>query len=280
MDRRAVPAILGVLVLFAGCGGESGTGAGDQSAGAALEHVHGLGVDPADGVLYAGTHHGLFRAEESSVEGPVAGTVQDFMGFTVAGPKHFLASGHPGPGQDAPAALGLLESTDGGRTWETRALSGEADFHALTYRHGTAYGVNSMTGELLASTDLEDWETRSTDQLFDVAVSPEGPDLLLATTPEGLKLSEDGGRSFSPVEGAPPLVLVEWLDDDTVVGVTPEGTVQIRHGGEPDFATGGAIPGRLEAFHAESATEMYAAAGGRLWASTDGGRSFAAWGAG
>jgi hypothetical protein len=65
-----------------------------------------------------------------------------------------------------------------------------------------------------------------------------------------------------------------------IVGVTPNGTVLIRAAGERDFATGGAIPGRLEAFYAESATEMYAAAGGKLWASSDGGRSFEALGAG
>ena len=29
-----------------------------------IEHVHGLGVDPADGVLYAATHYGLFRLPE------------------------------------------------------------------------------------------------------------------------------------------------------------------------------------------------------------------------
>jgi hypothetical protein len=29
-----------------------------------FEHVHGLGVDPADGMLYAATHYGLFRVPE------------------------------------------------------------------------------------------------------------------------------------------------------------------------------------------------------------------------
>lgn len=26
-----------------------------------VTHVHGLGIDPADGTLYAATHHGVFR---------------------------------------------------------------------------------------------------------------------------------------------------------------------------------------------------------------------------
>lgn len=40
----------------------------------------------------------------------------DLMGFTVAGPDRFLASGHPGPGADLPEPLGLVESRDGGQS--------------------------------------------------------------------------------------------------------------------------------------------------------------------
>lgn len=41
------------------------------------------------------------------------------MGFTVAEAKTFLASGHPAPGTDGPGHRGLIESTDGGRTFST-----------------------------------------------------------------------------------------------------------------------------------------------------------------
>jgi hypothetical protein len=71
------------------CGSTSG-------AGVEVAHLHGLGVDPADGTLYAGTHHGLIRLPDGGEATLVADRVQDFMGFTVAGPQHFLASGHPG----------------------------------------------------------------------------------------------------------------------------------------------------------------------------------------
>ncbi|MFN2495114.1 MAG: hypothetical protein ABR608_04290 [Pseudonocardiaceae bacterium] len=45
---------------------------------------------------------------------------EDPLGFTVVGPNHFLASGHPGADQDGPGNVGLIETTDGGRTFRTR----------------------------------------------------------------------------------------------------------------------------------------------------------------
>ena len=60
-----------------------------------MEHVHGLRVDPADGTLYAATHFGLFRVPENGEAERVADRHQDTTGFTVAGPRTFLGSGHP-----------------------------------------------------------------------------------------------------------------------------------------------------------------------------------------
>ena len=276
--RRTVLAAASVALAsaLAGCSGDTTTngttGNGDKVE---LAHVHGLGVDPADGALYAGSHHGLFRAAEGeSLTGPVADRVQDFMGFTVAGPGHFLASGHPGPDQDGPANLGLLESTDSGQTWETRSLAGEADFHALEYRHGTAYGANATTGELLVSADLKTWETRSTLPMADFAVSPDAADTLVATTEQGPALSTDGGRNFEMLDGAPLLLLVSWADDGTLVGVDPDGVIYLRAASATAFVRAGQLPAGPEALHAEDDSTLYAAAGGALWRSTDGGRSF------
>lgn len=78
---------------------------------------------------------------------------QDFMGFTVAGPDRLLASGHPAPGQDLPAALGLIESRDGGRTWQPVSLLGQADFHVLRAAGERVYGFDPASGMLLASGD-------------------------------------------------------------------------------------------------------------------------------
>ncbi len=256
-------------------------GGDDDGAAGQLEHVHGLGVDPADDALYAGSHFGLYRApRDGALEGPIADRVQDFMGFTVAGPGHFLASGHPGDRQDGPGSLGLIESTDDGKTWTSRSLAGEADFHALEYRHDTVYGFNSMTGQFMVSTDMKTWDTRSAVPMADFAISPGDADTILATTEQGPALSTDGGRTFQPVDGAPLLLLVSWADDGALVGVDPNGTVYVGSDGPTSLAKTGTLGGQPEAIEAENKITIYAAADDGLMASTDGGKTFAAYPAG
>lgn len=238
-----------------------------------LEHVHGLAIDPADGALYAGTHYGLFRATGEEIEGPVAERVQDFMGFTVVGPGHYVASGHPGRGQDGPAALGLIESTDGGDTWATRSLAGEADFHALEHRHDTVYGYNAVKGEFVVSQDLTSWEVRSRTPMADFAVDPDDPEHLVATTQQGLAESTDGGRRFAVIDGAPPMVFVDWAEDGTVLGAGLAGEVYVGSG-PVDLARVGELGDQPSAVLVVAANEMYAAADGRLLSSTDAGATW------
>ena len=75
-------------------------------------HVHGLGVNPADGALFVATHTGLFRAARGEMRAQrVGGRYQDTMGFAVVGPDRFLGSGHPDGHEQLPPFLGLIEVT-------------------------------------------------------------------------------------------------------------------------------------------------------------------------
>ncbi|MGI8693580.1 MAG: hypothetical protein ACR2JK_11900 [Geodermatophilaceae bacterium] len=104
-----VLAVLAGVVFLATRGGDPGPST--EAAGLEIEHVHGLGVDPEDGVLYVGTHYGLFRMPEQGEATRVADRVQDFMGFTVVGPSHYLAparvrTGPPRSGWSSPPTAG------------------------------------------------------------------------------------------------------------------------------------------------------------------------------
>jgi hypothetical protein len=276
-NRARALVVAAAVLLVAGAIGYlafRGDGGSTSGGNVQVEHVHGLGVDPANGTLYAGTHHGLIRLPQAGDATLVADRVQDFMGFTVAGPQHFLASGHPGPGQDGPSALGLIESTDGGKSWESLSLAGEADFHALDYRHDRVYGVNAMTGEFLVSDDKRNWQTRTTLPMADFAVSPDDADVVVATTEQGLARSVDGGRNFSSVPGAPLMLLVSWGEDGSLVGVGPEGTVYTSPADGQSWEQRAQLDGRPEALLAVTADEIYAAAGGAILVSTSGAESF------
>ena len=244
---------------------------GTETAGApfGMAHVHGLGLD--GGELLAGTHYGAFRvAEDGSVT--QVGPTQDYMGFTVAGPDHYLASGHPGEDQDAPGNLGLLESTDGGRTWDSVSLLGQADFHSLEARHGRVYGHSA--GVLMVSQDKQAWDERAAIALADLAVSPEDPETILVTTEQGVAVSADGGERFEVLTGAPVLVLVSWTDEGRIVGVGPQGVVHVSDDSGATWQRRGATDGRPAALTAAGDRVFVATSDGRIVESSDGGASF------
>lgn len=271
-QRTVALAIAGVL-LTAGCAAAAGDApAGPDGGDLTLEHVHGLGVDLADGALYAGTHYGLLRVSQDGELTRVGDRVQDFMGFTVVGPEHYLASGHPGEGQSGPANLGLIESTDGGATWTTLSLAGQADFHALDAARGAIYGYSG--GRLLVSEDGNEWIDRGQMEIADLAVDPYVSSRIVVTTEEGLALSEDGGETFSVVPDSPVLLLVDFsLSADEAVGITPDGVVHASTDGGQSWTERGTVGGRPEALGVDS-EDVYVAVDGAILVSTDGGATF------
>lgn len=191
-----------------------------QDGGLPSRHVHGVAVNPADGLVYLATHDGLFRYATSGPE-PV-GPAVDLMGFAVVGPDHFYASGHPAPGVDLPEPLGLAESRDGGRTWTPMSRGGKSDFHALAASTAGVLGFDGFA--LRASGDGLTWtDVETPDVPFGMAASPTGSTLLI-TSASGVYRSQDGGSSWAQAT-APLLQFVAFADESVAVGVTPNGEV-------------------------------------------------------
>ena len=177
VERGLLGLVVAVVVVVAAAGlsrvidGERGTSAAD----AGPVHVHGLGVNPADGALFIATHTGLFRAGDGESRAVRVGdNYQDTMGFTVVGENRFLGSGHPDLRTDLPPLLGLIESTDEGRSWEPISLLGEADFHVLRSVGERVYGYDSSNDRLLVSGDAgRTWEeVERPAPLVDLAADP------------------------------------------------------------------------------------------------------------
>ena len=284
MPRRAttpLAAALAALTLSACAGGSSASPTPYQGPDPGVAHVHGLGVDPADGMLYAATHYGLFRLPERGEATRVAGRMQDTMGFTVTGPRTFLGSGHPDSAKDPqlPPRLGLVKSTDAAQSWQVVSLGGEADFHALHAAHGRIHGWDAGSGRLLVSADDgRTWETRSTLALRDFAVRPRSADELLATTQRGVARSTDGGRTWTGVSGAPALAVLAWPRADALYGVTPNGSVRHSDDGGRSWTergSAGAAPEALTVDDRGGTQTLYLAVRDRgVLASRDGGRTF------
>lgn len=273
-----VAASVAVLASLAGCASSESESSAATTAGGdlAVSHVHGVGFDPADGRILVATHHGLFGVDENGSSEQV-GPVIDLMGFTVAGPARLLASGHPGPDVDLPQPVGLVESADGGRTWDPVSRQGESDFHALTV--GGA-GVLGYDGALRRSTDGEDWEDlRIPAQPAVLSASPAGTEVL-ATTSQGLLRSADGGSTWSQVGGSPLLQTVAWGENGTtVVGFEPTGEVWTSRDGGVTWQEGPGVGAPVQAAAvgaaADGAARVAVVTTEGVLVSDDGGQTFA-----
>jgi photosystem II stability/assembly factor-like uncharacterized protein len=277
--------------LIGGCGEQSSDTSGRvdpevsdapaESGDPGPIHVHGLGVNPADGSLFVATHTGLFRAAPTEQRARrVANRYQDTMGFTVVGPDHFLGSGHPDGREDLPPFLGLIESRDAGRTWRALSLEGEVDFHVLESSGRRIYGYGSdwesREPRFLTSSDGgRRWrQLQAPAPLASLAISPDDARVLMASGERGVFRSVDGGRSWSPV-GAPGGGLLAWTRDRLVL-VVPDGRVwhAADHAGG-QWRPVGAVGGPPAAFDNGPDGELLVALhDGQIKRSTDGGRNW------
>lgn len=277
--RATLGTALAALALLTGTGcapgGQDAGHDGGHGGPATLAHVHGLGINPANGDLYAASHYGVFHLPAGGKPEQIANRAQDTMGFTVVGPDHFLGSGHPDPAESGkPPHLGLIESTDAARTWRSVSLEGEVDFHALEAKNGQVYGFDSQSGALLTSADMREWERRSDTPIADLALSPEEGGTMVTTTQDGPALSRDGGRTFRVVDGAPLLVLVDWPSADRMVGVAPDGAVHLSGDGGRTWARRGQAPGAPQALTSTGESDVYVATADGIHHSTDNGATF------
>jgi len=271
----AVPVLVWAGLRFADRGRSSSGPSGSEPG---VAHVHGLGVNPADGSLYVATHHGTFRLGSPNEARRVGDSYQDTMGFTVAGPDQFLGSGHPdvqGLRRGQPTRLGLIESVDAGTTWRDVSLGGEIDFHGLAFAHDRVYGWDSGSGRFMVSADRRTWDTRSTLPLASFAVDPNDAERIVGAGPEGLVTSRDGGRTWTPTPG-PTLAVLSW-DRTGLAGATPAGEVYRSADQGGTWTPAGRLPGPPQALLATS-TSWYAAVDDGeatgIYRSTDTGRNW------
>ena len=237
-------------------------------------HVHGLSVSNTTGQVLLATHDGLFDITKQ----PAAkiGATNDLMGFT-GGTDHgvLYASGHPGEGSDLANPLGLIRSTDAGKTWEKLSRQGESDFHALT---ATKSGIVGFDGALRTSPDGKTWNTEATDFVPAVLAGNPASDTVLSTTPQGIRRSTDGGKTWATVNSGPVVQFAAFASPAEAVGVEPDGTVHSSADAGATWTRKGKIQETVQAVAAVKGPEgnpsIWAVTASALVVSTDGGATF------
>ncbi|MGH7752465.1 MAG: F510_1955 family glycosylhydrolase, partial [Gemmatimonadales bacterium] len=246
-----------------------GTASGLPSA-----HVHGLAVNDKTGQVLLATHDGLF--DMSKKPAAKIGPTNDLMGFTATLDEGvFYASGHPGKGSTLPNPVGLIKTTDGGKTWEQLSRQRESDFHALT---ATKSGIVASDGTLRTSPDGKTWKTVGTGFAPAVLAGTPASDTVLATTQGGLQRSTDGGATWTLNTSAPVMQFAAFASAMEAVGVEPDGNVHYSSDGGATWSAKGKITGEVHAIATLTGTggkpRIWAATADGIVASTDGGATF------
>lgn len=278
--RRAAAVLgAGASLIFAlsACSPSSGT-AGPAPAGTTGglpdAHVHGLSVSSETGQVLLATHDGLFDVTKQPAT--KIGATNDLMGFA-GGTDHgvLYASGHPGEGSSLPNPIGLIRSTDAGKTWEHLSRQGESDFHALT---ATKSGIVGFDGALRTSTDGTTWTTVPADFVPAVLAGNPTSDTVLATTPQGIRRSTDGGQTWTRVDSGPVIQFAAFASTAEAVGVEPDGTVHTSADAGATWIRKGKIQNTVQAVAAvkgpDAKLAIWAATASGLVVSTDGGMTF------
>ena len=288
LRRTSIAGLAVAALLLPGCSGENGSG--EKAADGLYQapeitdpgpvHVHGLGVNPADGALFIATHTGLFRAAPGDQTAErVGGLYQDTMGFTVIGEDQFLGSGHPdGQDDDLPPFLGLISSDDAGENWDEVSLMGEADFHVLEASGERVYGFGSDWESrqpiFLVSDDLgQSWDERQPPEpLLSLAISPEDPDLIVVSGERGLYRSLDAGGKWQPLDDGAGLLA--WAPSGDLYRVDGRGISSASADEGISWEERGRIGGQPAAFEPAGGDLYVALHDGTTKRSTDGGRNW------
>jgi photosystem II stability/assembly factor-like uncharacterized protein len=236
----------------------------------AITHIHAVARDPKSGELLLATHEGLFR----HVNGDLVqnGPVIDLMGFAVAPDGTYYASGHPGVGVDLPQPVGLITSTDAGRSWRVASRGGQSDFHALTAGSTAVIGFD---GVLRSSTDGTTWTTRTIPAPPRTLAAAPTSGTLLATTEAGLLASSDTGSTWRPLSPPGTALAVTWADEKTIVIATTTGQLGVSSDAGATWTLNPTRLGPAEALHArrgsDGGLEIVVVADSKVLRTLDGG---------
>jgi hypothetical protein len=187
------------------------------------QHIHGLGIEPADRIiLYIATHGDFYHSHDGNPPFKVDIVRADYMAFN-APPSAGIplyASGHPSTGGNT----GLIRSTDGGQSWESVAkiLEPPVDFHAMAVSRSdpnVIIGFDSGGRGLFKTLDSgKTWETlQYPDYISALAISPSDSQNVFAGTGKGIFQSNDGAKSWIQLDEYKGITILAMSFDENGV---------------------------------------------------------------
>ena len=267
MKKRTIIVLSGLIAGFLLLSANTAVGSG-QSIGT-ISHIHSVRAFGDQVIL--GTHEGLFRYVDQKTVQLMGPEIFDIMGLAVFG-KKLYASGHPGPGSKLPEPVGLILSTDSGKSWKKLGLQGEVDFHLLESAGADMYGVDSGSGNLLYSNNAgKKWTSRGKNVVSDIAVNPAKVGSALALRDGKLISTQNSFTKMRNVNSTPAFTSLDWITGSLLAS-----------GGKSLYRStdSGMSWKKLSDFPEDASTVTQSAkiiavvAGNSIYKSTDGGKTF------
>ena len=285
------------VIAFVALGGDDGDSeqAGSNASELAVPWIDPNGqdpivgavdVNPADDSIWVSTNTGLFKIADGGdqpeqVTGELdtdngTGQISEQLVVRFTGDDELIASGHPPAGSALPPALGLVRSTDAGKSWESVSELGKADFHAIQTSGETI--VAGRYGEPAIDVSEDGGKTfankRPPDPLVDLEVDPADPKRWVAATQSGVFTSSDQGTTWRQRDPVPNTRL-SWADGGPLFRIDPGGPVKRSDDGGETWKDVGSTGGEPRALFAKTDEELYAVLlDGTVKQSTDGGATW------
>lgn len=202
-------------------------------------HIHGLGYTSDGEEILVPAHDGLKIYKDGSWAAQTKGAKHDYMGFNMF-KDGFYSSGHPAPDSDLANPLGIVKSTDKGKTIEKLALYKEVDFHGMTvgYMNEDIYVFNPVPnsqmdqpGFYYSTDEAQSWKQSKLagleGQAMALAAHPTKEGIVAVGTDEGIYLSKDHGNSFEKLSISSPVTAVSFGHQNNLLVATQSDGVDL-----------------------------------------------------
>ncbi|MCY9694202.1 F510_1955 family glycosylhydrolase [Paenibacillus alginolyticus] len=207
---------------------------------AALMHIHGLGYSSDGKRLLIPAHNGI-KVYTDGKWSDAPGEKHDYMGCSIAD-NGFYSSGHPAVGSSYKNPMGLIKSTDEGKSITVLALEGEVDLHGMSvsYRTHTLYVINpepnskmKQAGFFYSRDQGKTWVSSPmsgiSGQITALAVHPTQDAIVVIGTTSGAYLSKDNGQTFAALYTDQPVSAVTFtVQGELLIGIGKSELVSVN----------------------------------------------------
>ena len=267
-----------VATVIGGCGDNQTDRAGGPPSSRLVDPtkpaplINALDIDPKTNEFLLTTNRGFFRIDPNTsrvtkvnaavrARGESSG-LGTFLEIAVAPSGRLVGSGHPDRQGSLPAVLGLIDSGDGGRSWQAVSRLGAADLHKIVFKHGRMYAIDAVAGALMQSRDagktFSEQFTPVGVPINDFDVDPANPDRIVAASESALYRSDNAGRTWKLLANNFGIRLA-WPAPDSLYRALKDGAVQRSADGGATWQSSGRVGGEPYEFKTVSRNELYLA---------------------